>query len=262
MTQSEKGSALVTGASAGIGAEYALQLANKGYNIILVARDRDRLSALASDLTTKTRKNFEVVVADLSTEQGIATIERVFADDASITMLVNNAGIGTLTPELETGPAVTQAMLTLNVIAVARLTHAAATAFAKRGKGTIVQLSSALALKPEWVTGAYGASKAFVLTYSQSLKDELAKKGVVLQVVLPGKTRTAFWGENAAFPEGITMSPPDLVRAALSGLEQNEFITIPSLPDKSAWTAFETARNAMAPGLSRNTPATRYRVTA
>jgi len=112
------------------------------------------------------------------------------------------------------------------------------------------------------LNGVYGASKAFVLAFSQSLQHELADKGVRVQAVLPGATATEFWSIAGMpierLPQGIVMSAEDLVDAALAGLKQGEVITIPSLPDRADWDKFENARKALGPGLSRNVPAARY----
>jgi len=157
-----------------------------------------------------------------------------------------------------------QAMIELNVTALTRLTYAAAPAFVARGEGTIINIASVVAVAPEILNGVYGGSKAFVLAFTQSLQHELAGKGVRVQAVLPGATRTEFWDiagqpvEN--LPQGIVMSGDDLVDAALAGLDLGEVITVPSLPDEADWKAFEAARAALGPNLSRDQPAARYGV--
>jgi hypothetical protein len=262
MSASTKGTALVTGASAGIGAEYARQLAQRGYDVILLARNRQRLNALATKLTNETHRSFEVVEADLKTEAGIARAEAVLRTDASITLLINNAGAGSVATALEAKPAEMQGLIDVNITALTRLTMAAVAAFAPRGGGTVVQISSVVALQPEWLNGVYSGTKAFVLAYSQALQRELPSKGIRIQVVLPGITRTEFWDlagrPSSSLPEQMTMSAPDLVTAALNGLEQGELVTIPSLSDLASWQNFDAARNALAPLLSKNRPASRY----
>jgi hypothetical protein len=262
MSTATKGTALVTGASAGIGAEYARQLAQRGYDVILLARNRQRLNALATRLANETRRSFEVVEADLATEAGIARAEAVLRSDASITLLINNAGAGSVATALEARAADMQGLIDVNVTALTRLTMAAVTAFAPRGVGTVVQISSVVALQPEWLNGVYSGTKAFVLAYSQALQRELSSKGIRIQVVLPGITRTEFWDlagrPSASLPEQMTMSAQDLVTAALNGLEQGESVTIPSLPDVATWHSFDAARNALAPLLSSSQPASRY----
>jgi len=261
-----QGTALITGASSGIGAVYADRLARRGHDLILVARNRDRLDQLAKRLTSATGRSIEVVVADLGDKAGVKRVEEILRTDASITLLVNNAGIGGASQLLESDVDKMEAMIDLNVTALTRLTYAIAPQFVARGKGTIVNIASIVAVAPELLNGVYGGSKAFVLAFSQSLNHELAAKGVRVQAVLPGATRTEFWGiagqpvEN--LPQSIVMSADDLVDAALAGLDQGEWATVPSLPDAAQWNTFESARTALAPNLSHSTPAARYGVRA
>lgn len=263
-TTTHKGTALITGASTGIGAIYADRLARRGYDLILVARNRERLDELANRLTTSTGRSIEVVVADLGAKADVRRVEDILRRDSSITMLVNNAGFGGAGPLLVSDVDKMEAMIELNVTALTRLTYAIAPGFVARGAGTIVNIASVVAVAPELLNGVYGASKAFVLAFSQSLQHELAAQGVRVQAVLPGATRTEFWDiagrpvEN--LPESIVMSADDLVDAALAGLDQGEVATIPSLPDAADWNAFEAARAALGPNLSRSQPAARFGV--
>jgi uncharacterized protein len=260
--RTHKGTALITGASSGIGAVYADRLARRGYDLILVARNRDRLNDLADRLTTATGRSVEVVVADLGRKEDVRRVEEVLRTDASITMLVNNAGIGGAAPLLASDADRMEEMIELNVTALTRLTYAAAPKFVQRGNGTIVNIASIVAVAPAMLNGVYGGTKAFVLAFSQSLRHELADKGVHIQTVLPGATRTEFWdiaGQPVDnLPQGIVMSVDHLVDAALAGLDQGEFATVPSLPDTADWQAFESARAALGPNLSRSVPAARY----
>jgi uncharacterized protein len=150
------------------------------------------------------------------------------------------------------------------VTALTRLTYAVAPQFVARGKGTIVNIASIVAVAPERLNGVYGATKAFVLAFSQSLHHELAAKGVRVQAVLPGAIRTELWDKAGRpvenLPQAIVMGTEDLVDAALAGLDQGEFATVPSLPDAADWDAFESARAALGPNLSRSKPAARYGV--
>jgi len=265
-TIGNKGTALITGASSGIGAVYADRLARRGYDLVLVARNRIRLDALAARLTTETGRSVEVVAADLGNRADVARIEAVLRTDASITMLVNNAGVGATAPLLASDISKMDEMIALNVSALTRLTYAAAPGFVARGGGTIVNISSIVAVAPEMLNGVYGGSKAYVLALTQSLHHELAGKGVRVQAVLPGATATEFWGIAGTaiehLPAQIVMSAEDLVDAALAGLDQGEIVTIPSLPNAADWQAFEAARAALGPNLSRTTPAERYGVAA
>lgn len=262
MTQTYQGTALITGASSGIGAIYAEQLARKGYDLILVARDRSRLNALATRITTATQRVVEVLDADLAIPAQRAVVEAKLRDDASITLLVNNAGIGTHTPLLESDVGRMEQMIDLNVTALTRLSYAAIPGFVARGKGGIINISSIVAIAPEVLNGVYGGSKAFVLAFSQSLHHELADKGIRVQAVLPGATATDFWATGGLplehLPANIVMRAEDLVRSALVGFDRGELVSIPSLQDVAHWDAYEAARKALAPHLSTNTPAPRY----
>lgn len=257
-----QGTALITGASSGIGAIYADRLARAGHDLILVARRGDRLRQLAEALARSTGRAVDIVAADLTTSAGLAEVEKVIRDRADIRLLVNNAGIGATAPLLQSDIGEMERMITLNVNAAMRLAYAAALVFVAHGQGTIINIASIVALAPELLNGVYAGSKAFVLAFSQSLHHELADKGVRVQVVLPGATATDFWHLSGLpvehLPQGIVMSAEDMVDASLAGLAQGERVTIPALPDIAEWDAFERARKAMAPGLSRAQPAQRY----
>ncbi|MDR5746002.1 SDR family oxidoreductase [Caballeronia sp. LZ029] len=262
MTQTHLGTALVTGASSGIGAVYAERLARRGYDLILVARNRDRLATLAGRITNETRRSVEILDADLNDRDALAAVEAKLKEDASITLLVNNAGIGTHTPLLDSDVDAMTRMIDLNVTALTRLTYAAVPGFVARGKGAVINIASIVSIAPEILNGVYGGTKAFVLAFSQSLQRELAGKGVHVQAVLPGATATDFW-ETGGLPlenldKAIVMSAGDMVDAALVGFDRGEFVTIPSLHDGAKWDAYEAARQAMAPELSTDTPAARY----
>ncbi|MDR3097703.1 MAG: SDR family oxidoreductase [Paraburkholderia sp.] len=262
MAQAHRGTALITGASSGIGAVYAERLAQRGYDLILVARNRDRLTALAQRITNETQRSVEIVGADLNDRADLATVEAILKRDASITLLVNNAGVGTHTPLLESDVDAMTRLIGLNVTALTRLTYAAVPGFVARGAGAVINVSSIVAISPETLNGVYGGSKAFVLAFSQSLHHELADKGIQVQAVLPGATATDFWETGGLpiehLPKEIVMSAQDLVDAALTGFERHELVTIPSLHAGEEWEAFDTARRTMAPHLSSSTLASRY----
>jgi uncharacterized protein len=266
MTNSAKGTALVTGASSGIGAIYADRLAHRGYDLILVARNRERLDGLKERLMEETGRMVEVISADLSDRADLAGVEAVLRGDEHITMLVNNAGVGATAPLLDSDVGKMSQMIGLNVDVLTRLSHAVAPAFVKRNAGTIINIASIVAVRPEILNGVYAGTKAFVLAFSQSLKHELADKGVRVQVVLPGATGTGFWADAGLpvehLPSEIVMPASEMVDAALAGLDQGEFVTIPSLPDVADWQAYEAARQNLVPNLSHRISATRYRASA
>ena len=257
-----KGTALITGASSGIGAVYADRLARRGFDLILVARNRERLAALAAKLADETGRKVEVLSADLSDRKDIASVEAVLRTRGDITLLVNNAGFGAAGPLLGSDIDKMEEMIELNVSALTRLTYAAVPGFVERGGGTLVNIASIVAISPETLNGVYGGTKAFVLALSQSLQHELKDKGVRVQAVLPGATATEFWGvagvPMAHLPKEIVMTAQDMVDAALAGLDQGEQVTIPALPDLAEWDAFDAARRAMSGRLSSTAPAARY----
>ena len=254
--------AVITGASTGIGSIYADRLAKRGYDLILVARNQGRLEDLAARLRSQTGRSVEVVGADLNDPADLARVETVLRANQSISMLVNNAGTGSATPLLEADVNLMDQMIRLNVLALTRLTYAAVPGFVARGGGAIINVASIVAISPETLNGVYGGSKAFVLAFTQSLFHELSGKGVRVQAVLPGAVSTEFWDVAGLpvsnLPGEIVMSPQDLVDAALAGFDLGETITIPPLEDISEWFAFESARLAMAGKLSNKKPASRY----
>lgn len=262
--KSELGRALITGASSGIGATYAQRFAAQGYDLLLVARDQQRLEALAARLGEEYGVAVDVLKADLTRREDRARVEARLAEDSSISLLLNNAGVAINGTLLETDLDRLESMIELNVTATARLAGAAAKAFAGRGRGTIINVASVLALAPELFNGSYSATKAFVLNLTQSMQQELAPQGLRIQAVLPGATRTEIWDragtDISALPAEMLMDVNHMVDAALAGLAQGEVVTLPALPDAGEFDAFTAARLKLAPNLSRSVPAQRYGV--
>lgn len=254
--------AVITGASTGIGAIYADRLSRQGYDLVLIARSADKLRRLADHITGETGRSVGALPADLTRQDERLRVEKVLRSDASVSLLVNNAGIGATAGLVDSDPDQMEQMIELNAVALMRLAYAAAPAFASRGHGTIINIASIAAIAPEVLNGVYGATKAFVLAFSRSLRHEFADKGLRVQVVMPGATATEFWGIAGTpvdhLPAEIIMSAEVMVDAALAGLKLGEFATIPSLPDQADWEAFEQARARLFPNLSRINPAERY----
>jgi short-subunit dehydrogenase len=272
MTQSPKGTAFVTGASSGIGAVYADRLARRGYDLVLVARNAERLEALATRLRTETGRTVEVLPADLADPAQLAQVTARIAADPAPALLVNNAGIA-LDGTLADTPAQDVAkLIALNVTAPTLLAQAALRAFKSSGSdnqhgGGIINIASVLALAPELLDGVYSGSKAFLLNLTQGLAHELGPDSPIrVQAVLPGITRTEIWERSGKdvdqFPADRVMGVDDLVDAALAGFDQGETVTIPPLQDDAGWTALQEARLALAPQLSRREVAPRYRAEA
>jgi uncharacterized protein len=265
-TTSNPGTALITGASTGIGSVYAHRLARRGYDLILVARDQQRLTKLANDLSSKTGRKAETLPADLTVKADLKRVEERLRSDRSITALVNNAGFGGVAKLIDSNIDDMDNMIQLNVTALTRLTSAALPGFLERSKGLIINISSIVALSPELLNGVYSGTKAFVVNLTQSLHNEVKDKGIQVQAVLPGATSTEFWDRAKLpvhnLPADWVMTAEEMVDASLAGLDQGELITIPALPDLADWKKFDEARKALAPNLSRQHPAARYGINA
>jgi uncharacterized protein len=252
---------LITGASSGIGAVYADRFARRGHDLVLVARDKARMEALAARLHEATGVSVEVLPADLTNAGDLRVIENRLREDERIGILINNAGAaapgGLADPDLDA----LERLIRLNVTAVTRLSGAVAPRFAARREGAIVNTSSILALIPEFALGINGATNSYVLTLSQSLQSTLGPSGVYVQAVLPAATRTEFWERSGRSVDDlqVVMAVDELVDAALVGFDRREAVTIPSLPDARQWEAFSAARQAMLPNLAQPHAAERYR---
>ena len=261
-----KGTALITGASSGLGAIYTDRLARRGYDLTLVTRDTARLTALAQRLRAQTGQVVTILTADLTDPVQLRIVESRLDEDPSITMLVNNAGMSLSSSLLEADTDQVDQLLALNVVATTRLARAAARGFVFRKTGAIINIASVLALAPEMFDGVYSGSKAYMINLSHSLAAQTAAAGVHVQVVLPGATRTEIWERSGksldTIPAEWLMEADDLVDAALLGFDRGEHVTIPPLADEEQWNALEAAREAMLPNLSRKDVAARYRRTS
>jgi short-subunit dehydrogenase len=260
--QNSRHLALITGASSGIGATYAEHLARRGYNLILVARDLPKLDALAVRLIKEYGVFVEIIWADLTLKKYMQLIESRLRSDASISLLVNNAGVAMNGSLAESDLDRADDLIQLNVVALTRLAAAAAASFGAAGRGGIINIASVVALNPEMFNAVYSASKAYVLSLTQSLHSEVSSLGVQVQAVLPGMTRTAIWErsgvDESGLPAEMVMAVDEMVEAALSGFDQGELVTIPSLPDAADWQDFVRARTKLEPNLSHKSAAVRY----
>jgi uncharacterized protein len=258
--------AVITGASTGIGAVYADRLAHRGYNLVLTARDVGRMDALAQRLRTETGVRIEVTGADLTRREDVKTIEARLAE-GDVTLLVNNAGLSMTGTVIDVDPVEVERLIALNITAPTLLAGAAGKAFVARGSGSIINLASVLALLPEGFDGVYSGSKAYMLNLSQSLAAQYGAKGLYVQAVLPGATRTEIWERSGkdvnAFPPEWVMEVDDLVDASLAGFDRRETVTIPPLADAELphWEAIQSARTALSGKLSNRAVGERYRET-
>ena len=262
-TSASKGTALITGASTGIGAVYADRLAKSGYDLILVARSQDKLAEVAAQLKS-TGRRIETIAADLTRKEDVQRVAERLSRDPAITALVNNAGVGSAGKLLDAKIDDLESMIYLNVTALTRLALAALPGFVARKNGLLINIASVVALAPELLNCTYSGTKAYVVNFTQALKNEVEGKGVTVQAVLPGATATPFWDKAGRavedLPQEIVMTAEDMVDASLAGLDRHELITIPALPDVADWEKFEAARKALGPNLSRREPAARYAV--
>jgi short-subunit dehydrogenase len=193
MSSTTRPVAVVTGASSGIGRAFALALADRGHDLVVVARDTARLDALAKELGDAYGANAEVLTADLSDPVALAMVEARVADsDRPVDLVVNNAGFGTSGQFAELPIEREQQEIQLNVLALVRLTHAALGGMVERGRGGVINVASIAGYQPTPGNATYGATKAFVNSFSQAVHEELKGTGVKCMVLSPGFTRTEF----------------------------------------------------------------------
>lgn len=225
--------ALVTGATAGLGAEFARQLAASGRDLVLVARDAARLESTRDELTAAHGISVEVLTADLVTDAGCAAVAARVSDTARpVEVLVNNAGIGTYQPFGTADLAAEERQLDLNVRAVLRVTHAAVPAMTARGAGQIINISSVSAFVPRGGNATYGASKAWVTLFSEALAVQLAGTGVTVTAICPGFTRTEFHerahADMSYVPDRMWLDASLVVREGLADAARGKPVSVPS----------------------------------
>jgi short-subunit dehydrogenase len=224
--------ALVTGASAGIGRAFAERLAARGYDLVVVARDTARLEALAKELEAAHGASVEVLTADLSSGEGINPVEVRLVDDARpVDLLVNNAGFGTVGRFHELPISKEISEIGLNVVAVARLTHAAIAGMVDRRRGGVINVASIAAYQPTPLNATYGATKAFVSSLSQAVHEELAGTGVNCMVLCPGFTRTEFQQragiDSSEVPNFLWQDADTVVTHALAAFDKGKAVCVP-----------------------------------
>ncbi len=236
---SSAGTALVTGPTAGIGHVFARQLAARGHDLILVARDKARLEAVSEELTKEYGVAVEVLPADLANPDDLATVAARLADPARpVELLVNNAGFGLKKRFLENDIATEQAQQDVLVKAVMHLTHAALGPMAERGSGGVINVSSVAAFLPR---GTYAAAKAWVNSFSQWAHNEYSPKGVKVMALCPGFVKTEFHerlgiDRDASAPSFLWLEASDLVRDALKDFDAGKAMSIPSYRYKALTT--------------------------
>ncbi len=233
MDRENKKTALITGASSGLGAEFARQLAERGYTLMLVARRQERLEALITELQDKYAIPAEAIPADLSTDIGIELVVKRINNLENLTLLVNNAGFGVAGKFAEADISKHVAMIQVHVMASARLSHAALTGMIKHAHGGIINVASIAALLP--IRGSnYAATKAYLFAFSEALQNEVHGTGVQVQVLCPGFTITGFHDtqeyqgfRREKIPKILWLPATQVVRESLEALENRQVICIP-----------------------------------
>ncbi|KUM53259.1 SDR family NAD(P)-dependent oxidoreductase [Rheinheimera sp. EpRS3] len=254
-------SVLITGASTGIGAVYADRFARRGHDLVLVARDKARLDALANRLRQQYGIAVDVLAADLTQTSDLVRVETRLRDDSRIATLINNAGIAQSGSFIEQTPVAIEQLIALNTTALTRLASAVAPRFVQTGKGSIVNISSVVGLAPEFGMSVYGATKAFVLFLSQGMSLELSPKGVYVQAVLPAGTYTEIWQRAGIDISTLSemMQAGELVDAALVGFDRRELVTIPPLHNATRWDSLDATRQALLTDIRQAEAAERYK---
>lgn len=223
-----RGTAVITGASSGIGAGFARALARQGYDLLLVARREDRLRALAEEIRQVYPVTVDLLIADLSSSQETEYVAMRIAALENLALLVNNAGFGNRGTFVEIPADGHMAMLQVHVAAVMRLTHAALPVMLRRGQGGIIQLSSMTGFTPIGGNAVYGSTKNYLIFFTRSLREELRGSGVRVQALCPGFTRTEIFGEvQPRLPAFLWLETEQVVAESLRGLAEDEAVVIP-----------------------------------
>ena len=258
------GTALVTGASSGLGSVYADRLAQRGFDLTLVARREDRLLVLAEKLQRQYGISVKTLAADLGAPSGVKTVEDEILKDADLAMVVNNAGTATLAKIGDTSNADHDAMINVNTVALSRLSLAALDVFKKKNAGTIINIGSVLSFQTLPISGIYSGTKGYVMNFTRGLQQEAQGTKVVVQLVLPATTATEIWEVGgipmSALNQASIMTTENCVDAALSGLDRGELITLPSVEDEQLWADFDAARDKLFAATQTGMPASRYQL--
>jgi short-subunit dehydrogenase len=258
----ELGTAVVTGASSGLGEVFAERLAERGYNLKLVARRKDRLDALAEKLQSKYGIKVTNLVADLGSDSELEKVAEDLRTDSSITLLINNAGTSTLSAVATTSVAKQKEMVNVNVTALMLLSNAVLPRFIEKNAGIVINVASVLGFYTLPISAVYSGTKGFVVQYTQGLQEEVKGTNVRVQLVNPATTATEIWEVGgvplSALVQSTIMTTEDCVDAILSGLDKGELVTHPSVHDQKLIDTYEDARIKLFVGSQNGKPAERY----
>lgn len=260
--RSPHGTAVITGASAGLGKLFADRFAERGYDLILIARRANRLETLAKSLKEQYGVAAGWIAADLGNAIELDEVVRTIAADRSITLLLNNAGTAALGRVADSQAEDLAAMINVNIVALTRLSIAVLSGFKERNRGTIVNIGSVLGLHSLPISSIYSGTKGYVLNFTRGLQDEVSGTGVQVQLVLPAAIATDIW-DNAGVPvsqldPSTVMTAEDAVDAILAGLDLGEFIILPSVENASLFTEYDKTRIQVLTASQTSTPASRY----
>lgn len=261
-TNNELGTAVVTGASSGLGKVFAQRLAERGYNLKLVARREDKLNELADVLRAKYGVTVTNYVADLSNATDLEKVATDIQNDSDITFFINNAGTSTLAPSTKTSVAKQKEMVDVNITALMLLSNAVLPGFIERNQGTLVNIGSVLGAYTLPMSSIYSGTKGFVVQYTRGLQEEVKGTNVKVQLVNPSITATEIWEVGgvplSALDQAAIMTTEDCVDAAFAGLDAGELATFPSVHNQELIDTYENARIQLFTGSQTGKPAERY----
>ncbi|OQP49045.1 SDR family oxidoreductase [Niastella yeongjuensis] len=258
------GTAVVTGASSGLGEVFAARLAERGYDLQLIARRGDRLESLAAKIRNQFGVNVTTIIADLASAAELESVANRLVNDLDITLLINNAGTSTMNRFTDTPAEKQLAMIDVNIVALTVLSNAVLPGFKSRNKGTLINIASVLGYHTLPISAIYSGTKAFVVQFTNGLQQEFKDTNVTIQLALPASTATEIWEVggvpiSSLNPESV-MTIENCVDAILAGLDLKESVTWPSVEDKRLYEVYEDARLKLFSATQTKKPASRYGV--
>lgn len=260
--KNKMGTAVVTGASSGLGEVFAERLAKRGYDLKLVARRKDKLDVLAEKLESKYGIKVTNLVADLGLDTDLEKVAEELRNDKSITLLINNAGTSTLTSVTKTSVMKQKEMVNVNITALMLLSNAILPQFLEKNEGTLINIASVLGFYSLPISAVYSGTKGFVIQYTKGLQEEVKGTNIHIQLVNPATTATELWEVGgvplSALEQSTIMTSENCVDAILSGLDKGELITHPSVNDQNLIDVYEEARIKLLQGSQSGQPAERY----